>query len=161
MKNTPMFRQDVGKTEITFSKLVFYNVLFFAPLFGAVALANLLAHAVSNFFQANVYVLTNMIMILFSLAIFFCIVPYVRRRENIQGVRRALVGFLIVGFSITIPALLKGNYGLLLSCLVPIANYVLATFIYCPEVLGMDVDIGTWFEHYKQLSILLVYGIMM
>jgi len=69
-----------------------------------------------------------------------------------------LIGFLIVGFSITIPAIIKGNYGILLSMLCPIANYVLATFIYCPEVLGMDVDIGTWFEHYKQLSILLVYG---
>jgi len=131
---------------------------FFAPLFASLVLANLLAGLLTEFFQANTYVLTNLFMVILSLVLFFFIVPYVRRKENIQGVRRALVGFLLVSFFITLPAIIKGNYGLLLSMLIPIANYILLTFIYCPEVLGMDVDIGTWFEHYKQLTILLVYG---
>jgi len=158
MQKKVKFRQDHGKKDITVTKLVFYNVLFFAPIFAALVLANFLSGYMVTYFQANKYVLTNMLMIVFTMLIFFFIIPYIRKRENVQGVRRALVGFLVVGFSLTIPALIKGNYALPLSCLIPIANYVFLTFIYCPEVLGMDVDIGTWFEQYKQLTILFVYG---
>lgn len=161
MKRKPkkaVFRQDAGKEDITLGKLITYNILFFFPILLAVFVARIVSRHISFYFQANNYVITQILMVITTLILFFFLVPFIRKRENIQGVRYALLGFIIVGFSITLPALIKGNYGILLSALIPIANYILLTFIYCPEVLGMDVDIGTWFEHYKQLSILLVYG---
>lgn len=107
--------------------------------------------------EATPYISQNMLMIAFSLLLFFFIVPYIRKREDILGVRYVLVGFLIVGLGMTIVPIINGKYEVLFIQSIYYAHYIFLTFLYCPEVLGMDVDIRKWFRKYKQLIIVIIY----
>jgi hypothetical protein len=101
----------------------------------------------------------QILMMGFTFVLFMVIIAIIRRRENIRGVRFSLFGFLIFGVALTLPALIiKRDPTLLYMEFIHIANYVLLTFIFCPEVLGMDVDISKWFRNYRQWTVILVYS---
>jgi len=147
-----------GGGEITIGKLVFYNLLFIVPIIVLIILSYLIAKYTSTYFGTTIGVTSQILMLFFTLGLFFVLIPIIRRRESIAGVRYSLVGFLIVAIGITLPAIvLQRNFSLLFTELPHIASYVLLTFIYCPEVLGMDIDISKWFKHYKQLFVIFIY----
>lgn len=147
-----------GKGEITLGKLVFYNLLFFIPLALAIIGASLISKLIYSRLETTSMVASQIIMLFFTLGIFLLIIPFIRRRESVAGVRYALIGFLIVAIGLTLPSIvIQKRLDLLIMELPHIATYVLLTFIYCPEVLGMDIDISKWFKHYKQLLIIFIY----
>ncbi|MBN2111948.1 hypothetical protein JW707_02500 [Candidatus Woesearchaeota archaeon] len=157
-KEAARYTSGYGTGEITIKKLVFYNLLFFLPILAFIFLSRYLAGLLKSYFQTTAQITVQMLMIFFTLGLFFVIIPVIRKRENVLGVRYALIGFLIVAVGMTLPALvLRRDAGLLLLELPHIASYILLTFIYTPEVLGMDIDISKWFKHYKQILVILVY----
>lgn len=149
--------EEKSKKEITLSKLLFYNVLFFVPILISIYISTLLGRRLSFYWQVSPTIAAHILMIPLTLLIFFLIIPYIRRRENIRGIRYALIAFLIVGIFMTIPSALKGFYGIFFRQLTYLAGYILLTFIYTPEVLGMRLEITDWFKHSRQLIILFVY----
>lgn len=147
-----------GSGEITLSKLVFYNLVFIIPIAIFLFLSKTIAKAVYLKLETTEALAMQITMFFFTLAFFFVIIPIIRRRESIAGVRYALVGFLVVALGLTLPSIIiQKNFWLLFLELPHIASYILLTFIYSPEVLGMDIDISKWFKHYKQLLIIIVY----
>lgn len=96
-------------------------------------------------------------MIVLSLITFFVLIPLIRIRETVRGVRFALFSFVIIGFAITIPSLIQGNYGILMSSLIILANFIFATFINSPDVIGISGDPEDWFKHKVQIMIFLIY----
>lgn len=145
------------KTDISLLKLINYMLLFFIPLLLSLVVSMYFSRPVGRYLQVSPRVAVEIMMIGFTLLIFFFIIPFLRKRESIKGIRFALIAFLIVGFGFTIPSVLAGNYSLLLSLFIYYGSYVLLTFIFVPEVLGMSGDVAEWFNHYRQLLILLVY----
>ncbi|MEA2036702.1 MAG: potassium channel family protein [Nanoarchaeota archaeon] len=150
------FRDD-EKEEITLAKLVYYNVMFFVPLITCFFIAKFIGSKLSSSLEASPYIVARILMIFFTLLVFLFIIPYIRKRENVAGIRYALIGFLIVGIAMAVPSIMKGDYSVILNNLIYIAGYILLTFIYCPEVLGIDQDIHKYFERSKQLIVILVY----
>ena len=145
--------------DITLGKLAFYNLLFIAPIAFFLFVSTFLAKIIAVPLQTTPQVVTIILMIPFTYAIFFFGVPYVNARENVRGVRHALIAFLILGIFTAIPSILvKGDYSILLTQLLFIASYIVVTFIICPEVLGIDVDLQHWFKRHRQLFILLIYA---
>jgi len=95
---------------------------------------------------------------MFVFVIFFFVIPYIRKRENVKGVRYALLGFLVVAVGLSIPSIIVNkNFNFLYNLFNHLAVYILLTFIYCPEILGMDIDLSKWFQSYKQMTIIIVY----
>lgn len=158
-KEVSKFAEGYGTGEITLGKLVFYNILFFVPLVLFIIFSRFIAGKVYATFQTTPNIVTQVMMFFFTMALFLVIIPFIRNRESVAGVRYSLIGFLIVSVFITIPSIiLQKDFGILIIELPHIATYVLLTFIYCPEVLGMDIDISKWFKHYKQLLIIFIYA---
>lgn len=157
LKKEFLFERDIGKTDISLEKLIIYNLIFFVPIGVFVLISTLIAPMFTSFFNASAKVVFYIILFILITVFFFIIVPYIRHKENVRGVRLALVAFLIVGFSMLIPHLMIRNFGVLYNQLLYVASYIFATFIYCPEVLGMQVDLRDWFKHGRQLIILLIY----
>jgi len=149
--------EETHKGDITLFNLVIYNLLFFLPLIALYMLSKWLATYIAPGLQTTEFAATSILMIPLSFLFFLVLIPYIRKRENIRGVRYALFGFLIVGIGMTIVPMLHGNYAILAFNSIFIANYMFLTFIYNPEVLGMDIDIRNWFRHYRQLAILALY----
>ena len=146
------------KEEITLTKLIFYNLLFFVPIGITYAASIFLAKATYQYFEASPRTVVQIFMMVFVFLIFFFIIPFIRRRENIKGVRYALFGFFIVAIGISLPAIvINKDFSILLGIFNHIAVYILLTFVYCPEVLGMDIDLQKWFKSYKQMLIVLIY----
>ncbi|MBS3158971.1 two pore domain potassium channel family protein, partial [Candidatus Woesearchaeota archaeon] len=151
--------RDIGKNELTITELITYNLMFLVPIGIALFLSNVIGKRLSQVLQASPGVISDIIMIPFTIAIFAINVPFIRNRENIKGVRYALFGFLIVAISMTLPAMfVRNDFSLLLNNLLYLAGYILITFIYCPEVLGIEGDLRTWFRQNKQLFVILVYS---
>lgn len=96
-------------------------------------------------------------MMVMTLVLFFFLIPILREREGIRGVRFGLFLFLIISLLMTIPPLYKGYYNFLFIMLIYIANFILATFMNCPDVIGISGDAENWFKHKIQLMILLIY----
>lgn len=152
------YTSGYGTGEISLKKLAFYNLLFFLPILGFIFLSGYLAGILQPYFNTTRNITAQMLMIFFTLGLFFVIIPFIRKRENVKGVRYALIGFLIVAVGMTLPTLVfRRSVSLLFIELPHIASYILLTFIYTPEVLGMDIDISKWFKHYKQILVILVY----
>ncbi|MFC1732475.1 potassium channel family protein [candidate division KSB1 bacterium] len=145
------------ESDISILKLVNYALLFFIPLLLSLVISILLSKPVGNYLQVSAKVAVEIMMIGFTLIVFFFIIPFLRKRESIHGIRFALIAFLLVGVGFTLPSLIAGDYSLLLDFLIYFGSYVLLTFIFAPEVLGMSGNVADWFNHYKQLLILLVY----
>lgn len=146
------------KTDISLLKLINYMLLFFIPMMLSLVASIYFSKPVGAYLQASPKVAIEIMMIGFTLLIFFFIIPFLRKRESVQGIRFALIAFLLVGFAFTIPSLIAGDYSLLLDLFIYFGSYVLLTFIFAPEVLGMSGDVADWFNHYRQLLILLVYA---
>lgn len=149
--------EDRFKKDISVMKLINYNLIFFIPLI----ILYLLAHYVSGYvapkLEVNQGIATQIIMLVLSLITFFVLIPFLRIRESIKGVRFSLFNFVIMGFVITIPSLIKGNYGILMSALIYLANFLFATFINCPDVIGITGDPEDWFKHKVQIMIFVIY----
>ncbi len=152
------YTSGYGTGEISLKKLIFYNLFFFVPIIILIVLSLFLAKFISPVFQTSINITAQIIMIFLTLLLFFLIIPFIRRRESVIGVRYSLVGFLIVAVGLTLPSIiLEWDWSLLFIELHHLATYILLTFIFCPEVLGMDIDISKWFQHFKQIFIVLVY----
>lgn len=151
--------RDIGKNELTITKLITYNLMFLIPIGIALFLSNIIGKGLASVLQASPGIISDIIMIPFTIAIFAINVPFIRNRENVTGVRYALFGFLIVAVSMTLPAMfIRNDFSLLLNNMLYLAGYILVTFIYCPEVLGIGGDLRNWFRHNKQLFVIMVYA---
>ncbi len=155
----PVPESDIGKNELTITELITYNLMFLIPIGIALFLSNLLGKSLSSLLQASPGVISDIFMLPFTIGIFGVIVPFIRNRESITGVRYALFGFLIVAITMTLPAMfVRNDFSLLLNNMLYLAGYILVTFIYCPEVLGIEGDLRTWFRQNKQLFVIIVYA---
>jgi hypothetical protein len=67
------------------------------------------------------------------------------------------VAFIVIGVGITLPSAIKGNYGFLLTLPLHFGSYILMTFFFCPEVLGIERTLRDWFKHKKQMTVTLIY----
>ena len=143
--------------EITVFKLIFYNILFFVPITLSLVLSLIMARYVHGYFQTSNLVVAKVLMIFFSFITFVFIIPYIRKRESVMGLRLSLLVFLILAIFTTVPSALRGNVGLLLNQLTHIASYIFLAFVYSPEVLGVDRNITDWFKHHRQLIIVVLY----
>ena len=70
----------------------------------------------------------------------------------------SIVAMVILGIGATLPSALNGRTDLFFSLFTYLGSYILLTFIYSPEVLGIEQNIGLWFKRHKQLLILFVYA---
>jgi len=149
--------EDGFKKDISVLKLINYNLIFFIPLILLYILAHFVSGLIAPGLEVSTSLATQIIMAFLTLIAFFVLIPFLRIRESIKGVRFALFNFVIMGFVITIPSLIKGNYGILMSALVWLANFLFATFINCPDVIGITGDPEDWFKHKVQIMIFLIY----
>jgi len=128
------------------------------PIAGFFYLSIFLSKWVNDSFGYSTIITVRVMMIFFTFLVFLFVIPYIRKRENISGIRSALVGFIIVALVMALPYLIfRKDISVLLSQLTYLGSYILLTFIFSPEVLGMDVDLRSYFKHFKQLIVLGVY----
>jgi hypothetical protein len=157
-RSVAKYTSGYGTGDISLKSLVFYNLLFFIPMILLILLSSFIGTFLSRTFHTTIAITMEILMIFFTLILFAVIIPFIRRRESVIGVRYSLIGFLIVAVGLTLPSIvLEWDFSLLYIELPHIATYFLLTFIYCPEVLGMDIDISNWFKHFKQIMIIVVY----
>lgn len=149
----------MGKSgkDISVLKLINYNLVFFIPLVLLYIIANYFSGIIGPRLEVSPAIATQIIMAILSLITFFVLIPFLRIRETVKGVRFSLFNFIVMGFVITIPSLLKGNYGILMSALIYLANFIFATFINSPDVIGISGDPEDWFKHKVQIMIFLIY----
>lgn len=152
--------EDKNKGDISIQKLVQYNLIFFFPLLFFYFLSILISVKITDFLEASINVVISSLMVVFATITFFYIIPYIRKRENVKGVRQSLFGFLIVGFSMTIPSMINGKFDMLFNNFNYLGSYIMLTFIFCPEVLGINLDLTEWFKERKQVMILYIYSII-
>ncbi|MFC1723144.1 potassium channel family protein [Nanoarchaeota archaeon] len=148
---------DSSKTDISIVKLINYNLLFFVPLLVAAIIALKIGDLTSDFFMASPHIVAKILMLPFITVIFLLVVPFIRNREKIAGIRYSIFAMFIVGLGITLPSATQGNYSLLLQITNYMGIYILATFFYAPEVLGIPKHIRDWFKQHKQLLIVGIY----
>ncbi|MBU2561891.1 MAG: hypothetical protein KKD17_06345 [Nanoarchaeota archaeon] len=148
---------DKGKQDISLLKLVNYNLLFFIPLMVFLLFALKIGSVYSEYFEASPGIIAKVFMVPFMALLFFFVVPFIRDRENIVGIRYSIIAFFIIGVGLTLPSALKGDYSLLYAMPNYFASYILISFIFCPEVLGIERTLRDWFKHRKQLSIVTIY----
>ncbi|MBI4738135.1 two pore domain potassium channel family protein [Candidatus Woesearchaeota archaeon] len=138
-------------------KLVNYNLLFFIPILLSLLLALWIGKAYHAYFEASVAVTVRILMIYFTIIIFFFIVPFIREREKLAGVRYSILAFFLVGVGVTLPSMLKGDFSLFSNLLIYFGSYTIITFFMSPDVLGIEKNIKQWFKHHKQLNIVAVF----
>ena len=126
---------------ISISKLVKYYSFFLIPVIISFFISIKLSKILSPILEVSQSITSQILMILFIFVVASFLIPYIRRRENIKGVRFALLGFFLFGIFFIIPSIIKGFKGMILLQFLYIANYILLTFIFCPEVLGMHIRI--------------------
>lgn len=144
--------------EVSLGSLLTYAFLFMAPLGVAYFISLFMGNFTAEYLQVSRQTAANMYMVVWSLLIFAFVVPYVRKKESIEGVRFTILAVVVVGVGLAIPGIVtKGDYSLLFSELIYFGNYLLVTFVFCPEVLGIIRDIRVWFKHHGQLILILIY----
>jgi len=148
---------DKRNKDISVLKLINYNLLFFIPLIILYIISYYLSGLFSPYLEVSPVVTTQILMVVLSLVTFFILIPLLRIRETVRGVRFSLFNFAIIGFVITIPSLINGNYGILMSALIYLANFIFATFINSPDVIGISGDPDDWFKHKVQIMIFVIY----
>lgn len=148
---------DFGKEDLSLSKLLWYNLLFFVPIVISVIISFSLSPFVAEKLEVSRSIAAEITLIPFIFIIFFTIIPYIRQRENIRGVRLSLIAFIIIAFFMTIPPMIMGKVDFLLRQFIFIATYILLVFIYCPEVLGITGNLVEWFKKGKQITLIVVY----
>jgi voltage-gated potassium channel len=148
---------EKGKKDISLLKLINYNLIVFIPVLIFTLVALKIGSVYSDYFEASPGIITKIFMVPFMVIVFFFLIPYIRDREKIEGIRYSLLAFLIIGIGLTLPSALKGNTGLILTLPNYFASYLLLTFFFCPEVLGIERTIRDWFKHRKHMSIVAIY----
>lgn len=148
---------DAGKNDISIMKLINYILLFFIPLLVFVLFAMKIGAIYSGYFEASAGVIAKIFMVPFMALLFFFIIPFIREREKIAGIRYSILAFMIVGLGITLPSALKGHTSLILTIPTYFGSYILLTFFFCPEVLGIERNLRDWFRHKKQFAIVFLY----
>ncbi len=143
--------------EISLNKIIKYNLVFFIPVFISIFLSIIISKQIHDYLGLTAKTTFSLVLIPFVTLVFFFTIPYMRKREKVKGFRMTVFGFLIISIVMTIPSLLKGNIGMLMDHLIFIATYLLLTFLYAPEVLGIYGDIREWFKHHHQLIIVGIY----
>ncbi|MFC1691072.1 potassium channel family protein [Nanoarchaeota archaeon] len=152
-----MFIKVSDGGDISIQDLVVYNVMFYVPLGIALFISLEGGKRLSGFLNTTPLVAMEILMVLLIMPVFLFIVPFIQKRESTQGVRYSLLAVLMIGLGMTLPSIMKGHYRLLFNELTYMASYILITFIYAPEVLGIETDIKDWFKHKKQFIIVFVY----
>ncbi|HII72462.1 TPA: two pore domain potassium channel family protein [Candidatus Woesearchaeota archaeon] len=149
------FEQD--KKDVSLVKLLNYNLLFFIPVLIAAIVSLKIGDYTKDFFMASPHIIAKILMIPFITVIFLLVVPFIRDREKIAGIRYSILAFFLVGIGITLPSMLQGHPSLFLQMFNYFGTYILVTFIYAPEVLGIERHLRDWFKHHKQLLIMAIY----
>ena len=147
--------------QVSLNKLIEYNLIFFIPVFISVYVCAALSKMVNSFLQVTPKTAFSLLLVPFLTIIFLFIIPYIRRHEKKAGFRMVVVGFLIVGIFMAVPAMTRGDFGMLLDHLMFIAIFLTLTFIYSPEVLGITSDIREWFKHHHQITVVAVYLVIL
>jgi len=150
------FNSGKSKNDISILKLLNYNLLFFIPVMIFMIFALKIGSLYSDYFEASPSTIAKMFMVPFMMVIFFFIVPFIRRREEIVGVRYSIVAFMVIGFGLTLPSIFKGEYSILMTIINYFGSYILVTFIMCPDVLGIERNMRDWFKHGKQIYIFVI-----
>jgi ABC-type multidrug transport system fused ATPase/permease subunit len=148
---------DFGKDDISLGKILWYNLLFFIPIVISVFISFSVSKTVSEVLQVSRSIAAELVLIPLIFVVFFTIIPYIRQRENIRGVRLSLIGFTIIAVFMTLPPMFMGKVDFLLRQFIFIATYILLVFIYCPEVLGITGNLVEWFKKGKQITLIVVY----
>ncbi len=148
---------DSGKNDISLLKLINYIAIFFIPVLIFAAFALKIAARYADYFEASAGVMAQIFMVPFMVIVFFFFIPYIRDREKIKGIRFSVVALTIIGVGMAFPSALKGRWDPMLMIPTYLASYILLTFIFCPEVLGIERNLRDWFKHKKQLSIIAIY----
>lgn len=143
--------------DISIWKIINYNLLFFIPLVLLYVIAYFFSGVLSPILEVSRRTATSIIMVVLSLILFFILIPMLRIRETVKGVRLSLFLFIITGFLITVPSLFAGNTDILLSTLLILANFVFSTFIMSPDVIGISGDPNDWVKHKAQIMIFIIY----
>lgn len=151
------FGSDESKQDISLLKLVNYNLLFFIPILISLVLALFIGKKYHDFFEASAAVTARILMVYFTIIVFFFIVPFIRKREKLAGVRYSILAFFLVGTGVTLPSMIKGDFSLFSNLLIYFGSYILITFFMSPDVLGIEKNIKLWFKHHKQLNIIAVF----
>ena len=148
---------DSGKEEISVAKIIKYNLIIFIPIIISLLFAFLVSDPVADYFSVSPDIAQEIIMIPLVFMIFMMAIPYIRKRENVRGVRMSLVGFITIVILMTLPPIFMGRYDFLLRQFNFIATYILLVFIFCPEVLGITGNLVSWFKNGRQLLLIVVY----
>jgi hypothetical protein len=143
--------------DISVIQLISYNLVFFIPLIILYFISNYFSEIVGPMLDTSPKIAAQIMMFLLSLIIFFILVPFLRIRESVKAVRLSLLNFVVMGFVMTIPSLIQGNYEILLTALLYLANFIFAVFINSPDVIGISGDPEDWFKHKVQIMIFLIY----
>lgn len=146
-----------GKKDISLVKLLNYNLIFFIPMLVFIMFAMKIGGVYSDYFEASPGITAKIFMVPFMLVLFFFIIPFIREREKIAGIRYSILAFMIIGLGITLPSAFKGDISLILTIPTYFGSYVLLTFFFCPEVLGIERNLRDWFKHKKQFAIVFIY----
>ncbi len=152
------FYNDKGKEDVSIFRVIGYIFMFLIPIMLAYVLSNYVAIFLSHHLTVSPRVATEIFMMFFTLVIFFFMVPFIRMRTGIRGVKFSLFLFMLVSLAFAIPPMYYGHYNILFIELIFMANYILATFMNCPDVIGIGGDVEDWFKHKVQLMILLIYA---
>ena len=135
MAKSGTFYLDKGKESLTYTKMIKYLSIFFLPIAGFFYISVFLSRWVNDLFGYSTVITVRVMMIFFTFIVFLFVIPYIRKRENISGIRSALVGFIIVALVMALPYLIfRKDISVLLSQLTYLASYILLTFIFSPEV---------------------------
>ena len=144
--------------QISFSTLAFYLLLYLVPLIVAYFFSSMIGGFTAEFLQVSKETAAKIYMVPLSMILFAFLIPYIRNRESVQAIRFTIIAVLVVGVGLAIPPIVKkGDYALLCSECIYFGNYLLLTFIFCPEVLGIIRDVKLWFKHHGQLILILIY----
>ncbi len=147
---------DKHKADISVLKLINYNMLFFIPIMVFLLIAMKIGSVTTGYFEASPAIIAKIFMVPFMFVFFFLIIPFIRKREKVIGVRYSIMAFMIVGLGIAFPSVWRKDYSLLMTIVSYFGSYILVSFIMCPEVLGIERNLRDWFKHGKQISIMII-----
>ena len=124
----PEHDTEAGKKNISVMKLVNYNLIFFIPMMVFILFAMKIGAVYSDYFEASAGITAKIFMVPFMTLLFFFIVPFIRDREKIAGIRYSILAFMIIGLGITLPSAIKGSLSLIFAIPTYFGSYVLLPF---------------------------------
>lgn len=143
--------------EISLKQLGLYSLFFIVPQAFLFLISLWLGSKWQNYFEASPFMVAKILMVFFTVVVFFILIPYLRKKQSVAGIRYSILAFFVLGVGITLPGAISGVSDLIFHIPIYLASYILITFIYAPEVLGIEKNLSDWFKHHRQLYILLIY----